>query len=168
MSLYRFGIFWSGRVELESSLDRVFYSNWSTMSGIYMIKHILSFQKSRIVMVLPSNWGYVDLVNIIYTSSSEEMSSKHNTDEVLALEVVCSNFKFVFFWNIVPFQNVLDAGTPDNRLHFFFDRGHPIVLILTNNIQYLPSDTTRLYIHQNVITGLLVLVSQDHLSGPQY
>ena len=49
-----------------------------------------------------------------------------------------------------------------------FDRGHPVVVILTNNIQYFSSDTTRLYIHKNVITGLLVSVSQNHLSGPQY
>ena len=49
-----------------------------------------------------------------------------------------------------------------------FDRGHPIVLILTNNIQYFPSDTTLSNIHKNVITGLLVSVSQNHLSGPQY
>ena len=40
------------------------------------------------------------------------------------------------------------------------------MLILTNTIQYFPSDTTRLYIHKNVITGLLVSVSQNHLSGP--
>ena len=31
---------------------------------------------------------------------------------------------------------------------------------------FFPSDTTRLYIHKNVITGLLVSVSQHHLSGP--
>ena len=36
-----------------------------------------------------------------------------------------------------------------------------------NNIQYFSSDTTRLYIHKNVITGLLVSVSQNHSSGPQ-
>ena len=42
------------------------------------------------------------------------------------------------------------------------------MFILTNNIQYSPSDTTPLYIHKNVITGLLVSVSQNHLSGPQY
>ena len=47
-----------------------------------------------------------------------------------------------------------------------FDRGHPAVFIITNNIQYFPSDTTRLCIHKNVITGLLVSVSQNHLSGP--
>ena len=40
------------------------------------------------------------------------------------------------------------------------------MFILTNNIQYFPSDSTRLYIHKNVITGLLVSVSQNHLSGP--
>ena len=40
------------------------------------------------------------------------------------------------------------------------------MLVLTNNIQYFSSDTTRLYIHKNVITGLLVSVSQNHLSGP--
>ena len=34
-----------------------------------------------------------------------------------------------------------------------FDRGHPVVLILTNNIQYFSSETTRSYIHRNVITG---------------
>ena len=49
-----------------------------------------------------------------------------------------------------------------------FDRGHPAVLILTNNIEYFSSDTTRVYIHSNVITGLLVSVSQNHLSRPQY
>ena len=42
------------------------------------------------------------------------------------------------------------------------------MVILTNNIQYFQSHTTRLYIHKNVITGLLVSVSQNHLSGPQY
>ena len=30
------------------------------------------------------------------------------------------------------------------------------------------SDTTCLYIHKNVITGLLVSVSQNHLLGPQH
>jgi hypothetical protein len=30
------------------------------------------------------------------------------------------------------------------------------VLILTNNIQYFSSDTTRLYIHKNVITFLCI------------
>ena len=50
----------------------------------------------------------------------------------------------------------------------FCGRGHPVVLILTNNIQYFSSNTTRLYIHKNVITGPLVSVSQHHLSGPQY
>ena len=49
-----------------------------------------------------------------------------------------------------------------------FDRGHPVVLILTNNIQYFSSDTNRLYIRKNVITGLLVSVSQNHLSDPLY
>ena len=37
---------------------------------------------------------------------------------------------------------------------------------MINNIQYFPSDTTRLYINNNVITGLLVSVSQNHLSDP--
>ena len=49
-----------------------------------------------------------------------------------------------------------------------FDRGHPVVLILTNNIQYFSSDTTCLYIRKNVVTGLLVSVTQNRLSGPQY
>ena len=40
------------------------------------------------------------------------------------------------------------------------------MLILTNNIRYFSSDTTLLYIHKNVSTGLLVSVSQNHLSGP--
>ena len=55
---------------------------------------------------------------------------------------------------------------PDKQITTVFYRGHPLVLILTNNIQHFPSDTTRLYIHNNVITGLLVSVSQNHLSGP--
>ena len=62
----------------------------------------------------------------------------------------------------------LHLGLNKNEWKFFFYRGHPVVLILTNNIQYFSSDTTRLYIHKNVITGLLVSVSQNHLSGPQY
>jgi hypothetical protein len=31
-----------------------------------------------------------------------------------------------------------------------FDRGHPVVLILTSNTQYFSPDTTTLYIHKNV------------------
>jgi hypothetical protein len=45
---------------------------------------------------LPSNWRYVDLVYVSHMAPSEEMLSKHNADEVLALGVLCSNFKFVY------------------------------------------------------------------------
>ena len=55
---------------------------------------------------------------------------------------------------------LIPVDVPRLTCKYKFDRGHPVVLILTNNIQYFPSDTTRLYIHKNVITGLLVSVSQ--------
>ena len=87
------------------------------------------------------------------------------------------------FLTVIPFGNLLLVHSqPEHEVYKtelqnyisseerlkrdFFDRGHPFVLILTNNIQYFPSDTTRLYIHKNVITGTLVSVSQNHLSDP--
>ena len=39
---------------------------------------------------------------------------------------------------------------------------------ITNSILYFSSDTTRLNLHKNVTTGLLVSVSENHLSGSQY
>jgi hypothetical protein len=83
---------------------------------------------------------------------------------------MCFDFLYNFCLEHFTLRRIVrDESWMYKRRHvlFFFYRGHPVVLILTNNIQYFSSDTTRLYIHKNVTTGLLVSVSQNHLSGPQ-
>ena len=67
-------------------------------------------------------------------------------------------------------QSLLPEGKPGRwvRLTINTRLVSRISINKTNNIQYFSSDTTRLYIYKNVITGLLVSVSQNHLSGTQY